>query len=479
MVAVVGLATVFWETSIRKVAASTWMTDGSLTNVQSVISYQAKTGDTVLLPSGTFIWGTNGARLYITKRITLQGNGTNTVIVLANNGPIYGSSVITLGTNAWIRSFSILGGKSMPVTAFGTSCDGFRISEITYTGISSGYLLYTSAYGLVDNCDITGGSGSHELIFARGSADSWTTPSSMGTTRALCIENNRFHGQGYVCDINSYGRAVVRFNVIDGSLKVDGHGKASNSPARGVRQMEVYNNIWTLSAGPWPAIEIRGGTGFLFGNILQHVSPSSVWFFLCDYGCLAQWPNFTNTYQTPLNYPIDDQIGVGMDPKTAASEPVYLWRNFAAPKNGTTDGSLGDWTLASKAIPAAAVTLYQGQTGNSNATFAMTNLIAPDRDFFKESTNGFDGSSGVGVGSKDKMLAITPTRTGVGFWVTNEGNWNTTITNNGYSGKFYCWNGKTWTNIYTPLVYPHPLALATNVVTIAPPVMLRIEKTNR
>ncbi len=40
-----------------------------------------------------------------------------------------------------------------------------------------------------------------------------------------------------------------------------GHGLASNSPARGVRNMEIYGNTWTATgAGNWANLELRGGS---------------------------------------------------------------------------------------------------------------------------------------------------------------------------------------------------------------------------
>lgn len=54
------------------------------------------------------------------------------------------------------------------------------------------------------------------------------------------------------------------------------------------------------------------------------------------------------------------------------------------------------------------------------------------------------------------MLAIKPTKVGVGFWVTNEGSWNTRLPANS-SGRLYSWNGSAWALKYTPYAYPHPL----------------------
>jgi hypothetical protein len=81
-------------------------------------------------------------------------------------------------------------------------------------------------------------------------------------------------------------------------------------------------------------------------------------------------------------------------------------------------------------------------------------MIAQDRDFFRQVTP-FDGSSGMGVGTRAQRDATKPTRAGVGFWVTDEGDWN--AKNPGPDGRLYVWSGRTWTLKYTPYTYPHPL----------------------
>ena len=167
---------------------------------------------------------------------------------------------------------------------------------------------------------------------------------------------------------------------------------------------------------------------------------------LKEYGCLAAWPNFGNIYQTPNDYPIKDQVGVGADPQMGGSAPDYLWNNTKAGA-----AQVLNW----HPIPEAAIAHYTNETGDAFATFTMADIIKPDRDFFNQTTNAFDGSTGVGIGTKAQMLAITPTKANVGFWVTNEASWNTTLPSN-TSGQLYAWNGSAWALKYTPLTYPHP-----------------------
>jgi hypothetical protein len=296
---------------------------------------------------------------------------------------------------------------------------------------------------------------------------------------------------------------VVRYCTVTGTTKIDGHGLASNTPPRGVRQMEVYGNRWTAVSNFWQAIEIRGGTGMVFDNTAAGTA-TGAWFYLTDYGYLGVWANFNSTYQTPGNYPIKDQIGVGMDPKASGSEPYYVWNNVQ---------SGAPWVRSIKTPAAGAITLH-------GSIFTERDMVQANRDFFASSgfdgTYTFDGTQGMGRGTKAEMQAIVPTKNKVGFWVTDEGTWNRTFvgvqsapaievgdvceivevgdtdftaigagsntagvtfkasgpgTGTGTvkpaQGRLYTWNGAAWVLKYEPFPYPHPMRLpGTPVATL-------------
>jgi hypothetical protein len=91
------------------------------------------------------------------------------------------------------------------------------------------------------------------------------------------------------------------------------------------------------------------------------------------------------------------------------------------------------------------------------------NRFLANRDYYEESlsqsaqtsaTSPFNGSSGNGHGT----LAFRPTTCTphVGYWATDQGNWNSASTG-GQGELFLCTATNTWTLSYTPLAYPHPL----------------------
>jgi hypothetical protein len=170
---------------------------------------------------------------------------------------------------------------------------------------------------------------------------------------------------------------------------------------------------------------------------------------------VASGSNYTTRERTPSDYPLYDQVGRGQDAAGVYSgvlDPVYLWNN-------TAQGA--DWTLTWKAVDPNAIAVYRVQTNNNSATFTMQDIILSDRDYFKQTVGGtFTGASGMGVGVKADIMTggahATATKTGVGYWVTDEASWNKKLAPN-TSGQLYVWNGSAWVLKYTPFAYPHPL----------------------
>ncbi len=410
-------------------SGTTYTTNGSQSDVSAAIA-RASVGDTVNIPAGSFTWGAGGAFVSVKKAITLSGAGpTSTTINISSAGPRWGSGVISISAAAVVGGFTMTQSGLANTTALsGNSVNGWRITNIIYnSGATAGYFVYAGSYGLIDSCTVNGGAGSDEWIFARGPDDSWQTPSSLGTANAVYVEKCILNRQGYT-DFNANSRAVVRFCTINPTvnyIKLDAHGFSTNRPPRSFRHIEFYGNHWTGYSQV--AFEIRGGTGMVFDNIYDSSSGGAI--FLDDYEV-----NYRRA--TVADYPIKDQVGVGMDPKAAHSEPMYLWNNLQVGVN---------W-------PASPFCWGQSMAG----------VINFDRDYYG-TVSGFDGSSGVGRGVKADISPggshATASKAGVGYWVTDEGNWNTTVAAN-TSGQLYSWNGSAWVLKYTPYTYPHPLRTA-------------------
>ena len=121
-----------------------------------------------------------------------------------------------------------------------------------------------------------------------------------------------------------------------------------------------------------------------------------------------------------------------------------------------------------------------GATMNGGVA-AGTNLIIANRDYYQESVNQaaqtsqtspFDGTSGTGHGTLANRPATCTT--GVGYYATDQGNWNTSGVNfpgqNFSQGQlFVCASPNAWTLRYTPYAYPHPLITGGTTTGGTPP----------
>lgn len=150
--------------------------------------------------------------------------------------------------------------------------------------------------------------------------------------------------------------------------------------------------------------------------------------------------NNGDAFQIRRAYPCMDQVGRGAGTyisgnppnvtpvgwPTQASDPLYEWLNQHNSSTVTT------------------------------TIFAQQPVLVQNRDFYDYQTTGCTGTQTTGVCSDVLGNRAPNCTTGVGFWATDQGNWNSS--GSGGQGQFYlCTATNTWTLQYTPYTYPHPL----------------------
>ena len=273
----------------------------------------------------------------------------------------------------------------------------------------------------------------------------WATDPDFGGPQAVYIEDCIItNGPPGTIDSNYGGRYVYRFNTVTvDTYAHEFHGVQSNN--RAGQRWEIYgNSVTTTASSAWASSFLRGATGFMFNNTrsgtwtngaVLKVERSSedklVWGF-CDGTKIidGNTPGFRG-------WPCRDQIGRSRDSAIysgsgawppQASTPAYSWNN-------TQGGS--QWG-------------FSGYKGNSIES-TLHSLV--NRDWFNYNAE-FNGTTGVGIG----MLSTRPVSctTGVAYWATDDGEWNSRHA--GTDGQLYkCTATNTWTLYYTPYSYPHPL----------------------
>ena len=283
----------------------------------------------------------------------------------------------------------------------------------------------------------------------------------------MYVFNNRSEGIGYNwMNIHSYGYEVCAFGGSD-------HAYA---PLLNHQYWTPFNYPAPDQPGNGPDVRVGGAApSYVFNNYNNKNNIPQEW--KPGFGQVGGGTLTTNsagyavgatsvTITAFSDGPNTPKIGTAIQ---FAGDSTY----YVCTGDPTLPGVLSFLPGLVKALPASQVTVnlsaiiqYQYQTGNPSATFTGADMIKSDRDIFLTATS-FDGSSGVGTGTKAQMQAITPKTVGVGYWVTDEGTWNTENVmpgTPGYQkgqGQLYTWNGSTWVLKYTPNRYPHLLTIMT------------------
>jgi hypothetical protein len=302
----------------------------------------------------------------------------------------------------------------------------------------------------------------------------------LGSAHNLFVENNTFEASTGVGDTNGAGcidfasgvGVVLRYNHTN-NCRVLAHGVTHEF---GPGNWETYRNTLTKlansSLGTYRMIHHQGaGTSMVFQNALnangrpKDRSAIAILHYrafqgasrcaICDGTVRSCGDGNRSPEATYRGYPCHHQPGRDYD---GTLHPVYAWGN--AWEDGTR------------------VPLVINARGEGEPDYTSQHL-KQDRDIYNavsasaqsSPSSPFDGSTGMGFGTlANRPTACTTTtesadagRGGVGYWATDEGEWDAS---NGATpdGKLYiCTATNTWTARYgvnasgTPYCYPHPL----------------------
>lgn len=386
--------------------------------------------------------------------------------------------------------------------------------------------LGEGVFGLMDHCTWNiNGIGSGGAIYAyngRGEPSDvfpaepdgqgnyeWTQPTAFGDpTYYFYVEDCQINGAqsgdgSRIFDGFTASKMVVRFNTFFNASYGETHATGHGPDDRGMRSREIYGNSTTAGSpggnGPnFTGIDFQNGTSLIWGNDFGPGCYKSLYFMrvvrsnndtygqqptptgwgyagTAFNGTGSNWDGGTkNATSTVDGYPCLDQVGRGpgdllvrylpnkfnnavggISWPRQALEPVYIWKNTGSFATG-----------------------WGGSVEINNA--GGTRIVANRDYYFQVSgqqtspTSPFNGTSGVGWGT----LANRPTTctTGVAYWATDQGSWNTSTSNpkgvqqNGADGVLYKATAtNTWTQYYTPATYPHPLQGAAPPPDTTPP----------
>lgn len=277
-------------------------------------------------------------------------------------------------------------------------------------------------------------------------------PFSYGSSDNVYFESNTIHyTSSFSCNDAGWmesgqdGRWVVRFNTWNltnvpnstdfqdshgaqnfypGSNSVTGNGQTSTMITEWYRNTITTPNSyfrWAMLRGSWQIFFDNNITspGTPYIDVLQYAVPPD-----STAGCYNYIQNLDGSAWTGPDMTINN---------------TYVFNNLT---NGVLTGARA----------------HTGDVHNNNCGVVENGATSPYGTGvlygFWNQTNSFNGTVGVGRG----VLASKPATctTGVGYWATDQGSWNTG--GSGGQGVFYkCTATNTWTQYYTPYTYPNPL----------------------
>ena len=381
-------------------AATINATSCSQNDVQTAIN-SASDGDTVIVPAGICTWttihqNTPAVTIPNTKGITLLGAGIDQTIIIDNTDTDSNKEVAikvsgSIGRPFRISGFTIdNGGKGTSYNdggmSIGGNCDAFRIDNIKFVGYGSGtggIVISGKTYGVIDHnifLDVYMGAKIYGDR-ANNGADSWLEDQSMGTARAVYMEDNNFLSTGshkITNDAYRGARFVFRYNtVVDATMST--HGACTSGSMRGVRHYEIYENSFSLNyVTNWSrALHLRGGTGVIYNNTFSgdFAAPICVVNYRTGDGaghtqCGSNWNRCDGSDPLDGNadatgWPCLDQIGRSTGAiGSQSSDPLYEWNNTL---NGTD----------------ADISVYTGWNATCTNP-SMADHIQAKRDYFND-----------------------------------------------------------------------------------------------
>lgn len=470
-----GMVVVLWGGTAWAVCTGsnpTW-TCSSWDDLKSLVEGPSiTTGATVTLAAGTH---TANASITVpsAKKITIQGAGTTcpiscTTIVNSNVTNLFNLQTSGSRITRFEMRFDNVcsgwgqGGGSI-ITASHT---GWRVdhnkTSCSISGNKADFVYYSNrgCYapscalgGLIDSNNLTGAA----TFYAEGTSNAisqnnlaaMAVPFTYGDNNAVYIEDNvhTINGIfGHLFDKSYGGAYVLRFNEINkngetGSA-IEGHGLQHAAQTRGALRGEVYWNTGTITGtnGTSPGY-FRSAAFIAFGNRMT-TAGTAVNTIRFDH---RRSPGGDGSPTCDGNQPYDSNEG-----PTAA--PGWLCRDQIGAGYDSTpyDGSL----------PFPAQTKMPAYTWDNGSTTVYvvsghTDIIKENRDWYNHSAitdKNIPQTTGVRSGLKVNLPQYCTA--GVGYWVTDEGHWNSKTP--GADGVLYKCTGNAWTPFYIPYPYPHP-----------------------
>jgi hypothetical protein len=487
-------------------------------DIQNALASVNQATATVVIPSGTCAWTSSISYTVPSSVTNLTIQGQTAVTCTGNAGTSGYSCSAT--DNTIIEDDSTSSSSLWNITTGGPS-SFFRITGITLEPVSGAAAKSNGIFnfggrtanfrwdhshivvkyydnagpqfdgqieGVIDHNVMSGGSASdftniirvdNDLLDNVGNGDGgWMAATQFGSQHFLFLESNYITG-GYTTDCDHAGRLVIRYNTL---YNVQGNNGAIHSTKysyRGCRAQEFYHNYMSGSGVDYAATGGEGASLLIWGNTLGNLSDN--WFYAgglyrnstgvnnismawgwCGTTVASKFGGSTSPWDgnsdTATGYPCLDGLGRGQQQDAMNGADVSGLIDLATGTQSWPHQYLEPIYLFENTLP-------NGMSGEVLRTDVST---AIDRDIYFDCgsynsacSGGFTGAHGTGDGtlaSRPSTCTAGPGGTfgqsptgsyGVAYWATDA--------NSGNGELYVCTSTNTWTAVYTPYAYPHPL----------------------
>jgi hypothetical protein len=428
--------------------------------------------------------------------LTITINGANTVFRMTGL-TIQGGSVGSSGDGKYgIFQFS---GNTRNFRL-----DNSHFNNLTYSPLTSGAMVrvYGSVVGVMDhnvldlgasNSTTTNGFQAFDPADDTiGNGDgSWANPTGWGTSEFLFMENNYYNG-GAPNDCANGARFVMRYNTInDAYVGIQSHGtKSPAGPARGCRAYEVYHNYFT-APGNNPAsgsIGSKGNSQLIWGNTTSYQAAYRFYESSTDRNSGAEvetnTPNGWGYCGTSVNsngvgsawdgnqsggYPCLDGLGRGQ------TQQALNGNNFPTRLNSSTG------TIAWPHQDLEPIYMWNNTVGSATYVQIQDSVTQNNRDYYYDCgqasgntscSSGFTGAAGTGYGTLANRPSTCTAGPGGTYFTSPTSSYGVayfaTDANSGNGELYVCTSTNTWTGIYQPYTYPHPLVTGGSATAASP-----------
>jgi len=481
--------------------------------VSSALTAANTAGSTVVIPPGTCAW-TTGISYTLPGSYMILGSGSlsassgfgggDITVIDDNTGGNNPALAITTGTAASffrIAGLSFVIGSTAGIKYGGSlgvsgNSQNVRIDHIHTNAInnqpSSGVGITGWNYGVADHNIFDGATNSTQNAFRiymdpyggyTHGFGAWADDTNWGTNKFFYVETNIFNG-GWVNDCSSGGKEVFRFNTLNNTGGLQVHPTQGASGGRGCRASEIYQNAFNGTGTAGQMFTITSGTLMLWGNTSTTDAKK-----VLNIDNLRRSNKTYNENGTPNDWGYCgtsfNGTGSAWDQNSNASTGYHCLDNPGMGKSDLLSGNfpnIVNTTTGTIAWPhqqlepiyefANVWTVYapdpKPSISNNDVTAFSENV---DYYVYTPSFNGsLTCSTAPDCGTGSGTLAARPSTctTGVAYWATDQGSWNTSGNGTGSGVLYVCTSTNTWTVYYTPYTYPHPLVTGAQLNALSP-----------